>query len=307
VSDDFNRIPLQKFNHDEFYYSSRPYSPPLSDVEENEIEHIVIETSYDPLAPENTRFKAPRNKGENDVWSAAERSRAEAGERVRSINGLRKKVCITCMVGRLSLLSLQLADLYCKGVKKSPNSYLVLPMEIIPKCVMSISAIVVRHKLMSVNRSHHLELRNKDGSLMAFVSTGLPSHIRSALEVNLLAALEKQDLLAETDTRSHGSPSQSFQAMHLSWYNRHCTKVSHIWLLPPSAIRALVIYQGHEAPKDVQPWLLEKEGKRTNHGQVIPYISLDLQQHQRIYGTISRVYADLFEWVHKLVGYLRSR
>jgi hypothetical protein len=100
VSGDFNRIPLQKFNHDEFYYSSRSYSPPLSDVEEDEIEHIVIPTSYDPLAPENMRFKAPRNKGENDVWSVAERSRAEAGERVRSINGLRKKVCITCsMVG----------------------------------------------------------------------------------------------------------------------------------------------------------------------------------------------------------------
>jgi hypothetical protein len=79
---------------------------------------------------------------------------------------------------------------------------------------------------MSVNHSHHLELRNTDGSLMAFVSTGLPSHIRSALEVNLLAALEKQDLLGATDTRLPGS--QSFQAMHLSWYNRHCTKVNHI-------------------------------------------------------------------------------
>src|ERR1700710_1511641 len=72
--------------------------------------------------------------------------------------------------------------------------------------------------------SHHLELRNDDGSLMAFVSTGLPSHIRSSLEVNLLAALESPDLLSEVDTQLPGDPP--FQAMHLSWYNRHCTKVS---------------------------------------------------------------------------------
>ncbi|OAX31363.1 hypothetical protein K503DRAFT_671843, partial [Rhizopogon vinicolor AM-OR11-026] len=241
-------IPLQRFNHDQFYYSSRHYSPPLSDIEEDEIEHIIIKTPYDPLAPENMHFKAPRDRAENDIWSAAERSRAKAGERVRSIDGLRKKVCPTCMAIRLSLLLLQLADLYHKGVKKSPDSYLVIPMDIIP--------------------NHHLELRNKDDSLMAFVSTGLPSHIRSALEVNLLAALGKQDLLEEADTQLHGC--QSFQAMHLSWYNRHCTR-------------------GYEAPKDVQPWLLEKEGKRTNHGQMIPYISQDLQQHQRIYETISRI------------------
>jgi hypothetical protein len=41
---------------------------------------------------------------------------------------------------------------------------------------------------------------------------------------------------------------------------------------------------------------------RTNHGQIIPYISKDLQEHQRIYGTVSRVYAELFEWVRQMVG-----
>ena len=59
--------------------------------------------------------------------------------------------------------------------------------------------------------------------------------------------------------------------------------------------------QGIEAPIDVQPWLLEKEGMCTNHGQIIPYISKDLQDHQQIYGTIARVYADLFEWVRQMV------
>lgn len=94
VPNDSGRVPVHTFNHEEFYGSSRPYSPPLSDVEEDEVEHIIIETSYNPLSSENQRFKAPRNKADNSIWSAKERLSAEAGERVRSIEGLKMKVCV---------------------------------------------------------------------------------------------------------------------------------------------------------------------------------------------------------------------
>jgi hypothetical protein len=87
------RFPLQKINHDELQGASRPYSPPLSDVDEDVTPHIVIKTSYDPLSPGNKRFKPPRDKAKNTIWSASERSRAEAGERVKSIEDLRNKVC----------------------------------------------------------------------------------------------------------------------------------------------------------------------------------------------------------------------
>ncbi|KAG2134044.1 uncharacterized protein EDB93DRAFT_1242740 [Suillus bovinus] len=139
---------------------------------------------------------------------------------------------------------------------------------------------------MQIMPNHHLELRNKDGSLMAFVSTALPTHIRASLEVNLLAALGNADLLGDMDMRlPEGRP---FQAMHLSWYNRHCTS-------------------GLNTPTDIQLWLLEKEGMCTNHGQVIPYISQDLQQHRLIYGTISKVYGELFEWIKQLMeNYLQG-
>ncbi|KAG1779858.1 hypothetical protein EV702DRAFT_934861, partial [Suillus placidus] len=243
---DLTRVSVQSLGND----LNRPYSPPLSDIEEDDVHHIIIETSYDPLSPQNKRFKAPRDNAVNNEWTATERLLAEAGKTVRSIDDLRKK----------------LAMLYSEGVKTSPGAYLRIPMSIIP--------------------NHHLELRNKDGSLMAFISTALPSHIRSSLEVNLLACLESPDLLEERNTGTHSC--QPFQALHLSWYNRHCTS-------------------GHEAPSDIQPWLLEKEGLRTNHGQVIPYISNDLQQHRRIYGTIGRVYAELFEWVrHLMETYLQE-
>ncbi|KAJ8580065.1 hypothetical protein M405DRAFT_891923 [Rhizopogon salebrosus TDB-379] len=221
------RFPLQKINYDELQGASRPYSPPLSDVNEDVILHIVIKTLYDPLLPENKRFKPPHDKAKNTIWSASERSRAEAGERVKSIEDLCNKII--------------------------PN--------------------------------HHLELRNRDGSLMAFVSTGLPSHIRSLLEVNLLATFENADLLGEMNTRVLGAGPRRWGS----------TFPGHAPVL------------GHDAPTEVQPWLLEKEGMQTNHGQVIPYISWDLQQHQHIYNTISRVYEELFEWVRGLMeNYLQE-
>ncbi|KAG0696664.1 hypothetical protein DFH29DRAFT_1004387 [Suillus ampliporus] len=73
VPDKSNRVPVQSLNHDVFYGFSRAYSPPLSDVEEDETDHIVIKTSYNPLALDNKSFKAPRNKAANNIWSADER------------------------------------------------------------------------------------------------------------------------------------------------------------------------------------------------------------------------------------------
>ncbi|KAG1807804.1 uncharacterized protein BJ212DRAFT_1303270 [Suillus subaureus] len=80
VPSDSGQVPVHTFNNEEFYGSSHPYSPPLSDVEEDEVEHIIIKTSYNPLSPENQHFKAPWNKVDNIIWSTTERSHAEAGE-----------------------------------------------------------------------------------------------------------------------------------------------------------------------------------------------------------------------------------
>jgi hypothetical protein len=89
---DLTRVSLQNLNHKEIYGSRRPYSPSLSDAEEDKIEHVVIKTSYDPLSPQNKRVKAPRDRDANTEWTAIQRSCAESGERVTSIDDLRKKV-----------------------------------------------------------------------------------------------------------------------------------------------------------------------------------------------------------------------
>ncbi|KAG1837056.1 hypothetical protein DFJ58DRAFT_846661 [Suillus subalutaceus] len=149
-------------------------------------------------------LQASRDKVLNTSWSAAERLRAEAGERVKSLEDLRNK----------------LKTFYRNGVKK------------LTWCILT-----------NLNADHAKDL--------------LEIWIRACLEVDL---------------------------------SRLCTSL----VQSPLYI-------------DVQPWLLEKEGMRTNHGQVIPYISQDLQQHRLVYGTISKVYGELFEWVRQLMeNYLQE-
>jgi len=76
--------------------------------------------------------------------------------------------------------------------------------------------------------STHLDIRNSDGSLMVFISTALPNRMRDMLEHNLLASMENFTLLddrAGSDEENDDEQQGRFGALHLSWYNRHCTQV----------------------------------------------------------------------------------
>jgi hypothetical protein len=80
--------------------------------------------------------------------------------------------------------------------------------------------------------STHLDIRNSDGSLMVFISTALPNRMRDILEQNLLASMENITLLhdqagnhEEDDADDDDERQGRFGALHLSWYNRHCTQV----------------------------------------------------------------------------------
>lgn len=69
-----------------------------------------------------------------------------------------------------------------------------------------------------------VDIRNGDGSLMAFISTALPDHLHQHLETSLVSCLETVETLNSTDSRSNDQDS-NFSALHFSWYNRHCTQV----------------------------------------------------------------------------------
>jgi predicted metal-binding protein len=61
---------------------------------------------------------------------------------------------------------------------------------------------------------------------MTFISTALPDKIRSMLEHNLLASMEDLEVVQEKDTEQPSDADKRFRALHMSWYNRHCTQVS---------------------------------------------------------------------------------
>ncbi|EGO30171.1 hypothetical protein SERLADRAFT_404464 [Serpula lacrymans var. lacrymans S7.9] len=86
-----------------------------------------------------------------------------------------------------------------------------------------------------------VDIRNSDETLMAFICTNLPAKICNSLT-----------------------------ALHLSWYNRHCTK-------------------GRKAPSDVPPSMLDK---------IIPYISKDINNNQELFQSLKVVFEELFNWIY---------
>jgi hypothetical protein len=68
-----------------------------------------------------------------------------------------------------------------------------------------------------------VEIQNGDGSLMAFISTALPDHLRQHLDAFLVSCLETVETLNFTDSWSNDQDSH-FSALHFSWYNHHCTQ-----------------------------------------------------------------------------------
>ncbi|EPS99838.1 hypothetical protein FOMPIDRAFT_1082463, partial [Fomitopsis schrenkii] len=73
-----------------------------------------------------------------------------------------------------------------------------------------------------------------------------------------------------------------FQALHFSWYNRHCTK-------------------GYDAPSGAQPLTLRRtNGSKTNYHQLIPYPSKDMTDprgKQSIYQSVKNILAPVFEFL----------
>jgi hypothetical protein len=100
-----------------------------------------------------------------------------------------------------------------------------------------------------------LDIRNADGTLMAFICTTLPDGIRDTLEANLHAAFGKSNLLINRKTSEEGEmavmeavgqlsendkeaifdeqlggasgerDTLPFHCAHFTWYNRYTTQV----------------------------------------------------------------------------------
>ena len=62
------------------------------------------------------------------------------------------------------------------------------------------------------------------------------------------------------------------------------------------------ILQGHAAPRNVQPIMLNRSGRtRTNHSQFIPYMSKDVTDHAPVYHAAKKLLHDVFDWLAEKV------
>ncbi|KAG1868759.1 hypothetical protein C8R48DRAFT_771536 [Suillus tomentosus] len=178
------------------------------------IDVTVIQTSYDRKHRSNIHFPAKTNRRENIIWTEGERAKAEVGEVVKDIDDLRSK----------------LDNLYINGCR-TEDRYLRIPMSIL--------------------QGGGLDLRNSDGSLMAFVCLSLPEDIRCGLTSSLLACFDGKEVLQmrhkqdysdvqdsddvpEVEDRANydleklteQTLSSPFQCLHFSLWNRYSTTAS---------------------------------------------------------------------------------
>jgi len=69
-----------------------------------------------------------------------------------------------------------------------------------------------------------LELRDLDGSLMAYICGTMPESLKGRLLEYLLLSLGDEGALVQKDI-DHQDRRSTFEALHFSWYNRHATRV----------------------------------------------------------------------------------
>ncbi|KAH9910449.1 uncharacterized protein B0H18DRAFT_836661, partial [Fomitopsis serialis] len=109
------------------------------------------------------------------------------------------------------------------------------------------------------------------------ICTSMPDAMKRNLMDGLVACFDSDPFKPIDSNSANGE--RTFEAIHFSWYNRHCTS-------------------GHSAPADIPPALLSRAGcMRTNHGQFVPYVSKDMEDHQAIYQSLKNIFADVFSWI----------
>ncbi|OAX31168.1 hypothetical protein K503DRAFT_806306 [Rhizopogon vinicolor AM-OR11-026] len=222
-----------------------------------EMEVFVIETTFDRSAPSNKRRSGSDDPSANIAWTDRERRKAEVGHVVEDVGELVKK----------------LGEFYTEGCKPL-DEYIRISNSILPNSA--------------------LDIRNEDGTLMAFVCTGIPNHIRNCLLDNLISCFDGKDILKHRVRFTRGGVEdpgeigrdnevtlerEPFQCAHLSWWNRYATS-------------------GQDAPESVHPHeLISGEGSRVNYTQMLPYTSVDMVKHERLYKNLLRAYEELFAWI----------
>ncbi|KAG2056216.1 hypothetical protein BDR06DRAFT_850106, partial [Suillus hirtellus] len=208
----------------------------------------VFQTSFDRSHCNNVQSPAKNDRKENAIWMESERMKAAAGEAVSDLDDLCNK----------------LGELYPEGYR-SHGGYVRISMHIL--------------------KGHMLDLRNSDGSLMAFICPSLPETIRLGLTSSLLGCFESknQDAGSTFEKLAEKTLLHPFQCLHFSLWNCYSTV-------------------GDNAPTHIHPYdMVRADVSRTNHMQCSPYPSRDILEHQELYTNILTTFGELFEWIEMVM------
>ncbi|KAI0055056.1 hypothetical protein BV25DRAFT_1816167 [Artomyces pyxidatus] len=209
-----------------------------------------LATRFDLAAEGNQQKRVPEDRSACYAWTERERGYALDAPRVGSVEELR----------------LKLRNYYRGGIRSDPFTYMSIPPEVV-----------------DATEDHALRLDCADGSLLAFISTAMPQHLKDRLTDSLLACFAGRQSLVPTNSTSSGE-SFRFQALHFSWYNRHCT-------------------QANNAPTDISPLELENiNASRTNHSQLVPYVSKEMRDEEELYQLVKALFREVFEWINTMVA-----
>ncbi|KAH9830347.1 uncharacterized protein C8Q71DRAFT_688010, partial [Rhodofomes roseus] len=142
-------------------------------------------------------------------------------------------------------------------------------------CILCTAGVVltalILYDVLTVHSCH--------GDIVASICKSMEQSMRDRL-IDRLADCFEPDALKVIDTAQERG-DHVFQALHFSWYNRHCTT-------------------GHDAPTDVPPMNLKRTGGlKTNYHQMIPYPSKDMANSTNvsIYQSVKKILGPVFEWL----------
>lgn len=201
------------------------------------------------------------------------------------------------------MIVIKLKTFYPGGCKVD-DSYIRIPMVVIPGYVLMDSITSCRASADSVYRA--LELRNADGSLMAFVCNAMPDSMRETLYDRLKASFDDVNIFKNRLPSSNNQRDERFLTMHFCWWNRYGSSVSARTFRYFHQADQADGLQGDMVPEDVHPHFLELEtaegSRKFNFTQTLPYLSRETFQHEELYHKVHASLGDVFEWIETVVS-----
>ena len=110
--------------------------------------------------------------------------------------------------------------MYSSGRRLSQETYTRVPLERVQYVK---SGVFLSRVALTVIRDV-LTIVDIHGGLVASVCTSMPNIMKQTLTERLVACFDN-DPLTHCTTATE-PPGRTFETLHFSWYNRHCTQVS---------------------------------------------------------------------------------